>query len=1503
MSGPPVTSYAQERLWLTEQLIQDGTDYNVPYAFRLRHATVDTAALERALSDVVRRHEVLRTRFTSDDDGIKPLVDPPGPVRLHRVDLTGRGPDRFEEALRLANTEALRPFDLRSGPMLRAMLIGLAADDHVLVLVAHHIAVDGWSMPILFEDLSAAYAAYVNGTSPGLAEPVVRYTDFAYWQRAWLDSGVLDEQMAYWRAQLAHPTRAEVPADLPRPAARSGRGAVVEFTIDAEVTQRVHLLAREHSATPFMVLLAGLYAVLTRYTANTDVTIGTPVAGRGQPELERLVGFFVNTLVLRLNPAGTPTFTDLIAHARRTAIDAYSHQDVPFEKLVEQLASDRDPSRDPFFQVMFSLDDNDTSTPQLPDITMTPLPLDANNAKFEISIALAHHDDHLIGAVNYATDLFHPETATQLATHYTRLLTTATNHPDQPLPTLDLLTPTEQHHLLTQSTGPSAAVAPPLVHDLILNRCSRTPEAIAVVDGAQTLDYQGLAHRSGRVAARLSAAGVGPETVVGIMLPRSAATMVAMLAVLRAGAAFMLIDPDQPTGRIRRLLELARAGALLTTGAVPDGLAPDTVAVVDVDTGQVTSLPSAPGSRRQRSVAPDNLAYIAFTSGSTGEPKGVMLTHRGLSNLMPDVVEWYELAATHSMAALASVAFDVVILEYLPVLTAGGRVVVLPRELAADGPGLAEAIQRHQITHVHATPTTSSLLPDRWSAPQLCVSSGGEALTADLARRLVPRVRSVLNVYGPAEATICTTFRAVTEPVAGTPVVSIGRPVRGMIVRILDDSLMMCPTGVVGELHVGGTGLGRGYLHRPAFTADRFVPDPFGPPGSRLYRTGDLARWLPDGSLMYLGRRDHQVKIRGQRIELGEIEAALQSQPDVAHAAVVVRGEAPHQHLAGYVVWHPGRAGTWAKVRAHLRATLPAYMVPSTLVVLDRLPRTANGKVDRAALPVAATGHGGPSTGGHRDEIEALVASVWAGELGVEHVAPDDDFFALGGHSLRAVRVLSQLRALLRVDLPLRVMFQSSVLAEFVEEIRAHLGQARTGIQRCPEGVDAPLSAAQRRLWFLVNLRPDRQDYNSYVAMRARGPLDEPALSAALSYVVRRHEILRCRIIGRIDEPVLACLPPVSVVLDRVRLPATVSEEPIAWARTVVTELALRPFDLRSGPMLRAMLIGLAADDHVLVLVAHHIAVDGWSMPILFEDLSAAYAAYVNGTSPGLAEPVVRYTDFAYWQRAWLDSGVLDEQMAYWRAQLAHPTRAEVPADLPRPAARSGRGAVVEFTIDAEVTQRVHLLAREHSATPFMVLLAGLYAVLTRYTANTDVTIGTPVAGRGQPELERLVGFFVNTLVLRLNPAGTPTFTDLIAHARRTAIDAYSHQDVPFEKLVEQLASDRDPSRDPFFQVMFSLDDNDTSTPQLPDITMTPLPLDANNAKFEISIALAHHDDHLIGAVNYATDLFHPETATQLATHYTRLLTTATNHPDQPLPTLDLLTPTEQHHLLTQSTG
>ncbi len=1512
-TAPPL-SFAQERLWFLDQMDPGNTAYNIAQAVLLE-GRLSPAALARSFSEIVRRHETLRATFAAHEGRPVQAIRPAGAVAMPVIDLRALPRELRRDLLpRLAGEEGGRPFDLARGPLLRVLLLRLEEEEHAALLSLHHIAGDGWSMGVLVAELAALYAAFARRERSPLPELPVQYADFAAWQRRRLTGERVERELAVWRRRLGGVAAAiELPADRPRPASPAARGGTWSFNLPAPLAASLGRLGRRQGATPFMTLLAGFQALLFRCGAGTDLPLGTPVAGRNRVETEGLIGLFVNTLVLRGDLAGEPAFAGLLARTREVALEAYAHQDLPFERLVEELQPERELAVTPLFQVLFALQ-NAPLDLSLPGFLLRPLETETGSVKFDLALSLTETAEGIAGRLAYRADLFDRATAARLAGQLASLLTSAAAGPELPLAELSLLDGASRHQIVVE-WGSAPAGPPGLpIHERLAAWAERTPEAPAVAGEGQALSYRELVRRSRGLARHLRRLGVGAEVPVGICLERSPDLLVALLAILAAGGAYVPLDPAHPGERLGRSLADSGAPFVLTREIFAARLrgAPAARPVFLESLGDLAELPGpgAPGPADPRS-----LAYILYTSGSTGRPKGVAVEHRQLTSYVDAVLERLRPPAGAVFASVSTFAADLGNTMVFPALATGGCLLLVSLEAAQDAAALAGELARRPADYLKIVPSHLAVLlaadadPGRL-LPRRGLVLGGEASAWDFASRLrglAPGLE-ILNHYGPTETTVgVATWRIDAEAAGHGVSVPLGRPLPGASLRLLGPAFDPLPPQVAGELFVGGASVARGYAGRPDATAERFLPDPFpAEAGARMYRTGDLVRLRPDGSFEFLGRIDHQVKVRGFRIEPAEVEAALAAHPQVREAVAGVIEKRGDRRLVAWVV-REGTAPGAGELLAFLATQLPGPMVPGEIRFLERLPLTLNGKLDRAALaavlpadPAAEEGAGSP-----QGAVEELLAALWCDLLGRDRVGRRDGFFELGGHSLLATRLIARVRGAFRVDLPLRTLFEAPTLAALARRVEEALrsGGGLPGpppvepAQRGAHG-ELPLSFAQERLWFLERLAPEAAAYNLAYHARVAGPLDVPALAGAFRAVVRRHEVLRSafRVVGGGPAQIpAASAPPGTALVDLASLPAATREREAA---RLAAEEARRPFSLDRPPLLRSLLVRLGAAESLLLVTLHHIVSDAWSRGVLLGELAALYGAARRREATPLPPLAVQYGDFAVWQRRWLAGEALEVRLAWWRQRLAGaPALLDLPADRPRPPVQRHRGGRRPARLPRELTASLAALGRREGATLFMVLLAGFAALLQRSSGQEDLVVGTPVAGRIVPETEGLIGFFVNTLALRVDAGGGPCFLALLARAREAALGAYTHQDLPFEKLVSELSPQRSRAHAPVFQVLLALQNVPMPPLALDEAVLTPLESEGGAAKFDWTLSLTETRNGLEGELEFDRDLFDDGTVERALGHLATLLAAAAAEPDLPLAELSWLTAAESRQL------
>ncbi|NPD24476.1 non-ribosomal peptide synthetase, partial [Corallococcus exiguus] len=1503
---PLPLSFAQQRLWFIDQLEPGSPVYNVPLAVRLEGA-LDVAVLQSALDALVRRHEALRTTFTSHEGTPVQVVHPPSAMPLEVEDLRGvEAGEREQEARRRVMAQGLRSFDLSRGPLVRAQLVRLDERDHLLALTMHHAISDGWSLGVLVREIGALYAAFVQGQPSTLPELPLQYADYAAWQRGWLRGDALEREVSFWKGRLAGaPAALELPTDRPRPAVRGNAGTMHFFQWSPSLTQRLRALAQREGASLYMVLLTGWQVLLSRYSGQTDISVGSPIAGRTRAELEGLIGFFVNTLVMRARVDGETSFRELLKQVRGTVLEAYEHQDVPFEKLVEALHPERSLSHTPLFQTLLALQNVPQGDLGLPGMALKPLMMESRTSKFDLSVFFVEEGEGLRGSVEYSTELYDAATVRRMVEHLRVLLDAALSLPEAAVSRLPMVDAEERQRILDGGNRMAAeAVGTTPVHVLFSEQARKTPDAVAIqVHDGRTLTYAELDAKANQLAHHLRSQGVKRGTRVGVYVERSLEMVAGLLAILKAGGAYVPVDRNYPAERIALLLGDAGVGVTLTQRSLVEKLPASAGTPLLLDTVWAEAA-RHPETAPRVEVSAEDLAYVMFTSGSTGRPKGVSIPHRGITRLVVGN-DFLRFGPEEVWLQLAPVAFDASTLELWGALLHGAKLVLAPpHALALEE--LGALLRKERISTLWLT----AALYEQMALHQVDalaevsrVLAGGDVLPAQRVRehlKRLPEGAVLVNGYGPTENTTFSATHVLTRDTDLTASVPIGKPIGNSTAYVLEPHGDVAGVGVPGELFVGGEGLAWGYLNRTDLTAERFVPNAFSTePGSRLYRTGDKARWKEDGTLEFLGRTDFQVKVRGFRIELGEVEAALLQQPDVAEAAAVVRDVGGDKRLVAWLVAKPGQNIDPKAVEAELRQRLPEYMVPSAMGVLEALPLTANGKVDRKALMALEAQEAGTAFEAPRTEVEKKLAAIWAEVLRVPWVGLRDNFFSLGGHSLLATQVVSRIRSEFGVEISLRVLFEAPVLEVLAERLGTAASHQSTALKSAASDEAPPLSFAQQRLWFIDQMEPGSAIYNVPVAVRLRGTLKRGALVRALDEIVRRHESLRTTFELHEGQPVQRIHPHARLQVADVDLEGIDSEQREAEVRRRLGVELAEPFDLQKGPLIRASLLKLGATEHVLFITMHHIVSDGWSLGVLIREVGALYAAFSEGRPSPLPELSLQYAGYAAWQRGWLQGETLQKEVDFWRGKLAGtPPVLELPTDHPRPAVRGNAGAVHSFVLPSSLEQGLKALAQREGASLYMVLLAAWQMLLSRYSGQTDISVGSPIAGRTRAELEGLIGFFVNTLVLHARVDGEESFRELLTQLKGTVLEAYEHQDVPFEKLVEALQPERSLSHTPLFQSLLALQNTPEGEARLPGLTMKPLELEIRTSKFDVSIFFTETAQGLSGAVEYSTDLFEAATVRRMVEHLRVLLEGVVAKPEEAVGRLPMLTEAERQQVL-----
>jgi amino acid adenylation domain-containing protein/FkbM family methyltransferase len=1485
----------QEALWFLHQLAPESSAYNMGAALRITGNLV-TSALEESLRTLVRRHGSLHTTYADVGQRPRQRLRPELAEAFLLEAIEARDLDAADLAARVEDA-INAPFDLVHGPVFRAALFLCSASEHVLVLSAHHIAADLWSIVFLLSELRTVYTDIAAGRAPlELPVPSTPYRDFVDWQQEYLERrGELDWK--YWQGRIAGREPLELPADRPRPHVQTYRGAAHRVALSGERVAQLASFAKREGVTTYVVLLSAFEILLARYSGQDDFLVGSPVAGRAHSAFRRTVGYFVNPLPLPADLRDRPTFEELVRRTRRTVLAGLEHQDFPFALAVQRSGGRRDPSRSPLFQAMFVLEkaylesesdltalllDAGSGSVPFADLAVSGFALEQRSAQFDLTLSLTQTAGSLSGIFEYNADLFDEATIARLARHFDNVLAGALSRPTESVFDLPLLGPEEENELLVAWNRTHAELdADRTIHDLFVEQAERTPEALAVVQGNVAWTYAELRRRAEGVASTLVAAGASPAAFVAVSMDRTPHAVSAILGVLLTGAAYVPIDPGYPMERVEAMLADCGAQIAVTDGRILPG-------VVTIDATSVAD------HATWRRAPAGSAAYLIYTSGSSGAPKGVVVEHRSAVNYLKAFGREIELGPGDRLLQFASLSFDVSVEEIFGAIAFGATLVLRTDAMLENVEAFTRACAESKITVLDVPTAYWNELamglpagrPDLFPASVRCVVIGGEKAQREALnrwRQVAPARVRVLNAYGPTETTISATWADLST--APTSIeLPIGKPVANTLAYVVDESMRPTPIGVAGELVIGGVNVARGYLNRPELTAERFVPNPFG--DGRLYRTGDKAAWRADGQLSYRGRLDRQVKVRGFRIEPGEIESALCRHPGVREALVVdTTARDGAVSLVAYVV---GDGVSADDLRARLRSQVPEYMLPSAIVVLEAFPRTVNGKVDRAALPAPEHRLAGfyvPP----RNAREMLLVRLWQEVLQLERVGVTDDFFELGGHSLSATQLASRVRKELNVDLALRELFEAPTVEALARALDDRVAPSRPALIRHPRQASEPLSLTQRRLWFIDQLEASRAIYTNVGAARLRGRLNVTALERALAGVVRRHESLRTVFIEEDGSPRQVLLA---------EMPLTVARVEGTRIEALVRSESSRRFDLTRGPLIRVTLLAEGAESHVLVVAKHHIISDAWSTTVLVRHLSEAYAAEAAGQPYAPAPLPVDYADWSNWQHAYVSS-IRASESTFWRDQLhGAPELLQLPTDRPRPATMNPEGAVERLRLSAATQARLHDLCRRERVTPFMVLLAAFQTLLARYSGQVDIVTGTPVAGRTHEETEDLIGFFVNTLAIRTQFDEADTVSSLLKKVRETVLGAFAHQDLPFDEIVEDIAPARSSSFTPIFQTAFALQNTNEVPSTFGDLRLEMIATDSLTATFDLTLFLTPHSGGVDGYFEYRTDLFDAATIRRMARHYQRAVELFVSDTRAAISTLELLSTVEREQVL-----
>jgi amino acid adenylation domain-containing protein len=1477
----------QKRLW---SLQRDGKDqpYRAQCAVMIR-GRLENAHMRIAIEQAVRGQEILRTSFRRLPGMTIPLqvIGESCRFQLTHYDWQELSPeDRATSLDKLWNEAQQAPFDLEQNGQLQLWLAGLGKEEHTLIVSLPAMYADAAGLCNLVAEISRCYEASIHGKT--LADAPMQYADISEWQNELLEVEDGDAGRTYWHQQdISSIATFKLPYQ--REVYETGRAPsqLLSHTLSPILVQRIEALVGKYETSASVVLLTCWHILLGRLTARTSTVIGTALNGRKHKVLEGALGLLTKYLPIECALEAGSLFGDLLRQQQARVRKANIWQEkFSWESLNNETEG---MTEDPFFPFCFDYDERPASY-AAGEVTFSIYRQYVCTERFHVQLSCVRSGAELSAEFHYDSALYNAADMSRLASEFQTLIESVADYHDEVrIGELEIVGEAERQQLLVQWNDSATSYShDECIHKLFERQAAQTPTSVALVYEGQQLNYGELNGRANQLAHHLRRLAVGAEVQVGLCVERSLEMIVGVLGILKAGGAYVPLDPTYPRERLGFMLGDSGAPVLLTQQHLLDSLPPHQAQVVCLDT-QWDEIGQASSDNSGTNVQVQNLAYVIYTSGSTGTPKGVLVTHQNLVHSTAARTAYYRNPPSRFLL-LSSFAFDSSVAGIFWTLCGGGTLVLPAEGLQRDVQVLVRAVQEQAVSHLLSLPSLhASMLEvahDGELAALQVVIVAGEVCRAELVEQhwKFMAETKLYNEYGPTEASVWSTVHECGQVLDGRSI-SIGRVISNAQVYILDDELRPVAIGVAGELYLGGDGITRGYLHHAEITAEKFIPNLFSKEqGTRLYRTGDLGRYLADGKIEFLGRIDSQVKIRGYRIELGEIETILGAHPAVDTAVVVVReGGAGDQQIVAYAV--SGAEATSGELRDYLRERVPPYMVPTWVVMLDQMPLMANGKIDRQALPaperVALEGE----VNAPRTPIEEVLAGIWSEVLGAGDLSVTANFFELGGHSLLATQVMSRVREAFGIELPVRSLFSAPTvreLAEIVEqELRERHGLAAPPLQRVGRASELPLSYAQQRLWFADQLRPDSALYNVAFAVRLSGPLNIDALEQTLTEVIRRHEVLRTSFPAQQGKPVQVIAPAENFRLLVSDLSGAEATEGEQAARLEAQSEAEQSFDLASGPLLRARLLKLGAEEHVALFTMHHIVSDGWSMGVLIREVSVLYEAYSRGEESPLAELAIQYADYAVWQREWLKDEVLERQLGYWREQLrGAPAVLALPTDTLRPAVQSFRGAQQAFSLTPELSAQLKVLSRSEGVTLFMTLLAAFKTLLYFYSKQDDIVVGIDIANRNRIEVEALIGFFINILIMRSNLSGNPTFRELLGKVRETILGAYAHQDLPFERLVEELQPERSLSGMPLVQVMLSFQNAPQSELLLSDVIFSPFQSNSHTAKRDLTLFITETKQGLVGSWNYNSDLFKPGTIKRMSSYFEKLMAQVAGQPD-----------------------
>ncbi len=1504
-------SYAQQRLWFIEELQPGNTAYNIPSALKLK-GKLNFNALKKSLEKIIQRHEILRTYISVIGETPLQIVEKQFDMELEIIDLKEINENQKESKIKkILNDRVNKPFSLSELPLFRIILLSLSETENIMLLVMHHIVSDGWSAGVFINELSNFYLAYSNGNEPTLPPLEIQYADFAKWQKKWLQEKIKDEQLSFWKKQLEDVPVLELPYDFNRPKVQTFNGGLVKGEFDKSIAEKLKNISQEEGATLFMSLLAIFNILLYKHSGQTDFAVGTPIANRNNQQTENLIGFFVNTLALRSQIEPGLSFREYIRKFKNTVLSAYSNQDLPFEMIIEELQPERDMSRSPIFQVMFTFQNKSNFELKLNDIQLSPVKLEASVSKFDLSLNISEmNDGRMLIGLEYNKDLFTEESVLRIYKHLQNLTSKIVENSDIKIKDADILTKDENLLLAKWNETDKEKLFEKNIIEHFEEQVKSNPNSVALEFGDKQLTYIEFNERINQLANYLTENNVNKNSFVALLFERSFEMVISIYAVNKSGAAYLPIAPEQPSERINYIIEDANVDIVLTHKNFDKNIINENIKVINVDLHKEKI--DKESKEYKSEILIKNLAYCIYTSGSTGKPKGTLLHHKGLSNRIIWMKEKLKTNQREIFIQKTPYTFDVSVWEFFLPLTIGAKLVIAKPEGHKDPFYLKEIITEKNVTIIHFVPSMLKVFletPDIEKCKSLRnVVCSGEALSVNLQNKFFRLFTSSLyNFYGPTEATVDVTYWE-SDNSLNLQYVPIGKAIANTKIYVLDNFLNPLPVGVAGELYIAGVNLAYGYLNKPDLTAEKFIPNPFSEkPGERLYKTGDLVKTLPDGNIVFLNRIDNQVKLRGLRIELGEIEFVLKNIDFIKDALVSVYKENQNEFLVAYVITNYNAENKTEKIKNVISKTLPDYMVPATFIYLEEFPLTSSGKINRKVLPL-------PNETEERKEkiivkpetkTEEILIETISHLLNLKEVSTLDNFFSIGGHSLLATQLIIRVKKKFSIDIPLKSIFENPTIKDFAKIIDNYLKNDKPvgeeKIPTVPRTNKLQLSYQQQRLWFLDQLDPMNASYNIPSLVKLKGEINLEIVAETINIIISRQEILRSYIQTNEGKPSVKIVDVKEFNIDLVDVTNKNKNEVYEICKNDV----IIPFSLNKFPLFRIKLYRVNEKEHYLLFVIHHIISDGWSESIFIKEFTEIYSSLLFDKTPQLPELKIQYADFANWQREYLNDSVLEEKLEFWRNYLKEvPALLQLPTDKPRPAIQTFNGEIINFKVPENLTKQIKTLSKNENATLFMVLLGAFQTLLAYYSGQDDIVVGTPVANRNKEELENLIGFFVNTVVFRNDFSNNPTFKEILKRIIKISAQVFSHQDLPFEKLVDSLNIERNVSHSPLFQVMFTFQNLPQTKISLPRLDLESVELGTNIAKFDLSLTMMESvGEQLVGGFEFNTDLFERKTIERMVQHFLNLLNIISKSPEVNIKNINILTDTEKTKILNEWKG